>query len=104
FFIHPPHPTSTLFPYTTLFRFRDPEIGRDLGPGQMTTTGHRDHVTLELRRDFLGMTTSSPPDHAGQMMRQPDPRQTPPARPGAEDRKSTRPNSSHLGTPYGGLR
>src|SRR2546422_8131191 len=70
-------PRSTLFPYTTLFRSRDPEVRLEELLPQLATRelrerlGIRRHRTLELLREEVG----DPQDEG--------------------DRKSSRLNSSH---------
>src|SRR5688500_19655400 len=70
----PRPPTSTLFPYTTLFRSRAPATTTRTRKRESTTAASRDTITI----------------HA--MLRL--------ARTGGVDRKSTRLNSSHLVISY----
>src|SRR5688572_32469406 len=75
-------PRSTLFPYTTLFRSRDPVLPQGpLGPG----LGSHQSITLmgSLRRGAL--TLHPEPNPSGQQ---------------DQDRKSTRLNSSHSQISY----
>src|SRR5688572_31129484 len=77
----PPPPTSTLFPYTTLFRSPRPLFPQRLARDAARAAGGRgDH---DARRD--GQSA----DHARQELR-----------PGLRDRKSTRLNSSHSQISY----
>src|SRR5438045_6851945 len=70
------HPSSTLFPYTTLFRsLLDPSLGEGVHRGTLTV----EHARRAL--EHLGV-------EAGGLHH------------GALDRKSTRLNSSHLGISY----
>src|SRR3712207_7581471 len=79
-------PRSTLFPYTTLFRShgggrpRDRRPRRPLRPGG----GRPDPPRRQRRRPRAGVEGRLPPDAGG----------------GAEDRKSTRLNSSHANISY----
>src|SRR3712207_7457208 len=70
-------PRSTLFPYTTLFRSRDPAGRRGLAAGDPAAV-----------RGAAGPQERRPARPAG------------PARPPAADRKSTRLNSSHANISY----
>src|SRR5947199_3797510 len=76
-------PTSTLFPYTTLFRSRG-RLGRPAGHhGELHRAGGRGGTRAHARDlDALGAPA-------------PGPRERP-----HQDRKSTRLNSSHLGISY----
>src|SRR5256885_12815027 len=81
-------PRSTLFPYTTLFRSRGPEHFNPLDARSVTQSKVKRHGALRkvtrLAAVILhpGMVGSHDPD------------------PGAQDRKSTRLNSSHLVISY----
>src|SRR5205814_9541852 len=81
FFILPPPPRSTLFPYTTLFR-------SELQPHQRREPGLRDRVR---RRPYLPDGPGADGQRAHRVRR---------GRDGRRDRKSTRLNSSHLGISY----
>src|SRR5699024_12271803 len=72
-----PPPTSTLFPYTTLFRSRTGEVGRTL--------------LAQSRRDALGDPAD---DHRRRRLHRR------PRAPLHRDRKSTRLNSSHVSISY----
>src|SRR5205814_4024858 len=93
----PPHPTSTLFPYTTLFRsfdlaprpVRSPQLGRkNAVPDRVLTLApparrkqvrlYRDRAQAEIEQS--GINVENDALHL--------------------DRKSTRLNSSHLGISY----
>src|SRR5437899_7601495 len=82
-------PTSTLFPYTTLFRSRaaqdrcEPRDRRGTRSAARDRTHHRGEDRSLARRSPL-RADRGPPD----------------TRPGDGDRKSTRLNSSHLGSSY----
>src|SRR5205814_10550687 len=83
FFMIPPPPTSTLFPYTTLFRSRRDKASGRANMIEVTrkegrtrgTGGMREELVIQARSPYGGMFA-----HA--------------------DRKSTRLNSSHLGISY----
>src|SRR5205814_9252001 len=98
------HPPSTLFPYTTLFRSREARDGnyRDLLADKIA------QAIVEQRHGVGAYRASAPA-----VVNQEPPRQQPPSPPQqrkpvltppgegpglAPDRKSTRLNSSHLGT------
>src|SRR3712207_8496452 len=73
-------PRSTLFPYTTLFRSAEPLSRRDVGGSEPGGP------VLRLRSDQPGASALGPPDaRLGQR---------------AQDRKSTRLNSSHANISY----
>src|SRR5690242_21480093 len=83
-------PTSTLFPYTTLFRSRIWEM--DLPPGARSAT-HRhdvDYVLVQIEGDRIAAEPE--PDTAGRFR---DHIEAP-----VKDRKSTRLNSSHMSISY----
>src|SRR5437868_11788019 len=77
-------PTSTLFPYTTLFRsLRDRREGR-VRPPQAQRRGRRHHpLELPVRRPPLDARAVAPGGQHGRL-----------------DRKSTRLNSSHVSISY----
>src|SRR5438045_6570893 len=82
--------SSTLFPYTTLFRSRMADRGRPAGGG------------VDQRRGAAAATRLSDPDRlrprrAGSLFREPFDGDADDLR---QDRKSTRLNSSHLGISY----
>src|SRR5205814_10324671 len=93
----PPSPTSTLFPYTTLFRSR-PDVPRLRRP--LLRSCRNQGRASSLRRRRLHERTL---DHLRRREapsledRRPRPPRRPPNR---LDRKSTRLNSSHLGISY----
>src|SRR5205814_10429964 len=80
--IPPPPPSSTLFPYSTLFRSRHRVGGRHLHPWR-----ELEELPQRGRHEL---------DPAGQRDEGRDPEE----RDGHADRKSTRLNSSHLGISY----
>src|SRR5690349_22826009 len=79
----PPPPTSTLFPYTTLFRSARRPHRRQRQPRSRHRLGHRLRVRRPVGRAARAADTArSVPAHASQ------------------DRKSTRLNSSHAEISY----
>src|SRR5690349_22542068 len=78
----PPPPKSTLFPYTTLFRSREAEAG---DAGELEAGRPGDHPDLDQGRRGQGAVPAGVQDAE--------------AIP-AEDRKSTRLNSSHVEISY----
>src|SRR5205814_10057693 len=95
-FPRPPPPSSTLFPYTTLFRSdpglaivtpaRSPTVADAPGAERVAPPDNQDHV--------VGQVTSAVVEHARKRSHGPV------ARIDRGDRKSTRLNSSHLGISY----
>src|SRR5205814_10447422 len=86
FLLLPPPPSSPLFPYTTLFR--SPHVLLD-PLGQLAGRRHAAGALRQTLRDALALLEIAVDDHlllARQRL--------------AEDRKSTRLNSSHLGISY----
>src|SRR3712207_8214347 len=81
-------PRSTLFPYTTLFRSGDRPLRSDEPLGAAADPGGVLLGGQQPGRD--GRTPASPPEHGG----------VPAAPHRAEDRKSTRLNSSHANISY----
>src|SRR5438067_8089518 len=75
----PRPPSSTLFPYTTLFRSRAPRPDLRPGPGR-TRPGRRRPPTPATLRHLVQQTAADRPHH--------------------RDRKSTRLNSSHVSISY----
>src|SRR5205814_10198444 len=94
-------PTTTLFPYTTLFRSKKKTMKTIIISATLLVTtfiGAQDTLVmkngaqavvrvLELSPDFVKYTNWSRPDETPRYME-------------GEDRKSTRLNSSHLGISY----
>src|SRR5205814_5772063 len=96
FTVLPPHPRSTLFPYTTLFRSSRRSLQRRDSPNRARpptcrgSSRHRCRCTRRPRSSAIGGRREKAP------LRRLSPR--PEGR--ASDRKSTRLNSSHLGISY----
>src|SRR5256885_12774689 len=85
-------PRSTLFPYTTLFRSHQDRRGR---PGLDAQGAHlADEPLLRLGGEVAGAPEAVGSRHPVEKVR------LQPARQPAEDRKSTRLNSSHLVISY----
>src|SRR5437870_9663336 len=80
----PPLPSSTLFPYTTLFRSNDPP--------SFTLSGDvtvNEDAGAQTVHGFAGSISAGPPSESGQRLTF-----------STIDRKSTRLNSSHVATTY----
>src|SRR5205814_6661852 len=94
FSLLPPHPTSTLFPYTTLFRSHLEGVAV-LGRREPARSDGADHSAED--RILPGKMHEDRLVHAGQLMRA---RRASLTSGRTGDRKSTRLNSSHLGISY----
>src|SRR5206468_10904522 len=90
FFLTRPPPTSTLFPYTTLFRSGDDAIfeGLLLGRGMRSFGSGEEEEALGVLAELAGEDAETAGGVAPALGNLPD-------REALEDRKSTRLNSSH---------
>src|SRR5205814_10200354 len=100
----PSHPSSTLFPYTTLFRSDVP--GQFSAMSQPPATAGRQTVALD-RKLSPGQAAAAPVQVSCTSHTPAEPRHTVPDAVSVSagqafdaDRKSTRLNSSHLGSSY----
>src|SRR5206468_5804281 len=92
----PPHPTSPLFPYTTLFRSLGFSRNDPLARSSSTRGPGYRRLALSSPRDRCDVTGAAAVDHDAAGFRLVlNARQTSPRENGVADRKSTRLNSSH---------
>src|SRR5688572_31924174 len=89
-------PRSTLFPYTTLFRSSESELGQGEGPGVVAHRGPHPRVAQKKVRDREPAPVVAEVRHELRRTRAAD--QARKRQP--EDRKSTRLNSSHSQISY----